>query len=158
MDSHRAEAALRRIAFEIAERHFGQPAPLLVGLKQRGLFLANQLAENWKGIFGLPLEVAHWVVPGSLAEAQQHQLLSKHSQIVLVDDVLYSGRTMYNALAEVMQAKPDAACVEVAVLINRGHQMLPIASTYTGLELATTLDAYVRMELLPTGKVEGYLE
>jgi pyrimidine operon attenuation protein/uracil phosphoribosyltransferase len=57
-----------------------------------------------------------------------------------------------------MQAKPDAACVEVAVLINRGHQMLPIASTYTGLELATTLDAYVRMELLPTGKVEGYLE
>ena len=148
---------LRRMAHEIVERHPGGADLALVGIRTGGLVLAERLVELLRSVEdsrvplgaiditlyrddvfqGLPRpEVGPTELPFELSG----------KTIVLVDDVLYTGRTIRAALdALVDYGRPRA--VELACLIDRGHRELPIQADYVGLRVTTTRDESVRVML-----------
>jgi pyrimidine operon attenuation protein/uracil phosphoribosyltransferase len=156
--------ALRRIAHEIVERHAREPSPLvLVGIRTAGVPLAERLkkmiAETGElqapelgaiditlyrdDVFeGLPKpEVGSTELPG-------HSIAGR--TVVLVDDVLYTGRTIRAALDALMDyGRPRA--VELAVLVDRGHRELPIQPDYVGLTVQTTRSESVKVTLTELG-------
>jgi pyrimidine operon attenuation protein/uracil phosphoribosyltransferase len=148
---------LRRIASAISERNGGAEGLILVGIRTGGVPLSQRLARlisESEGTApalgkmditlyrddvssGLPRpEVGPTELPGSIAGRK----------IVLVDDVLYTGRTVRAALDELMDfGRPRA--VELAVLVDRGHRELPIQPDYVGLAIQTAPSETVKVEL-----------
>jgi pyrimidine operon attenuation protein/uracil phosphoribosyltransferase len=159
--------ALRRIAHEIVERHARAPSPLvLVGIRTAGVPLAERLkkmvAETGDlaapelgaiditlyrdDVFeGLPKpEVGSTELPG-------HSIAGR--AVVLVDDVLYTGRTIRAALDALMDyGRPRT--VELAVLVDRGHRELPIQPDYVGLTVQTTRSESVKVTLAELGATD----
>lgn len=131
------ERVLHRIALEIRERHLEEPEVALLAASARGVPLAQHLAKL------LQAEGAHPFLLQEAAEAHKPSLL-------LVDDVLYTGRTLLNRLSEVWRLHPLRQ-IEVAVLVDRGHRSFPIAADYVGVRLATTLQQYVEVRPAPHG-------
>lgn len=135
-------ARLLRLAYEIYERNFRVDAFSFIGVDERGLLLAEHLARLLRDISSrevdvkpLPrLELDKSGPPDWLADFEGRQ-------IFLVDDVLYTGKTLYDALTRIMHLRPSS--VRSVVLIDRGHRSLPVAADHIGLELATTLQEYV---------------
>ncbi len=160
LDAAGIARALRRIAHEIVERNGGATQLVLVGIRTGGVPLAQRLAQQIAGaegqapevgavditlyrddVFeGLPKpEVGRTELPGQIAGRT----------VVLVDDVLYTGRTIRAALDALMDfGRPRA--VELAVLIDRGLRELPIQPDYVGLKVQTTRSESVRVNLLET--------
>lgn len=162
LDSHGVARALARIAHEVVERQHGAEGLLLVGIRTGGVYLAQRLAKlvgeiekraveigsvditlYRDDVFrGLPRpEIGPTELPRSIDERT----------IVLVDDVLYTGRTVRAALDVLMEfGRPKK--VELAVLVDRGHRELPIRADYTGLEVQTTPAESVRVILTEEGE------
>lgn len=146
LDAADAKAKIKRMAYEIYESNFGSSELVVVGLNQRGAFLADLLSEQLENIS--PLKVARLNahreqetvrIEGNPAEA------IKACPVVVVDDVLYSGKTLFLAVAAVMAHQPKR--VQTAVLIDRGHRSLPVTHDFVGMLLATTLQQHVSVEI-----------
>lgn len=158
MDAPAMERALRRIAHEVVEKNRGLEGLLLIGVRTRGVPLAERLARfigecerqapppvgavditlYRDDLFeGLPRpEIGSTELPGTIADRR----------VILVDDVLYTGRTVRAALdALIDYGRPRA--VELAVLVDRGLRELPIRAEYVGLAVQTTRDQVVRVHL-----------
>ncbi|HEY6460903.1 MAG TPA: bifunctional pyr operon transcriptional regulator/uracil phosphoribosyltransferase PyrR [Polyangiaceae bacterium] len=144
--------AMVRIAHEVLERNHGTTDLVVVGLQTGGAPLARRLAELLAGIDGTAvpcgtLDVAHYrddvglrpVPSGALTEIPV-ELTGK--VVVLVDDVLYTGRTVRAAL-DALADHGRARSVQLAVLIDRGHRELPIRPDYVGKNLPTRDDEVV---------------
>ena len=154
-DIHRA---LTRIAHEILERNKGADDLVLLGIPTRGVALARRLAERIAEVEGLPVPV------GSLDITMYRDDLRRHPAralartevpppgvddriVVLVDDVLFSGRTVRAALDALGDlGRPRA--VQLAVLVDRGHRELPIRADYVGKNLPTSHRERVKVQLL----------
>jgi pyrimidine operon attenuation protein / uracil phosphoribosyltransferase len=145
--------ALTRIAHEIVERNHGTDGVVLVGLQRGGVWIAAALAEILAGIEqAVPvgsLDVSFHrddvglrpIVPGHVT-AIPVSLDAK--TVVLVDDVLYTGRTVRAALEALNEyGRPHA--VQLAVIIDRGHRQLPIRPDYVGKNLPTAGDEDVQV-------------
>jgi len=149
--------ALTRIAHEIVERNKGADGLTLLGIPSRGVPLAHRLAANIARAEGTPVPV------GSLdvtmfrddlrlrpARALEHTDLPPEGvegrTVVLVDDVLFSGRTIRAAL-DALGEHGRPARVQLAVLVDRGHRELPIRADYVGKNLPTSLRETVRVLL-----------
>jgi pyrimidine operon attenuation protein/uracil phosphoribosyltransferase len=146
-------AALTRLADAIATRHPDPTSLLLLGIANGGVALAHRLAERLRcragtvdisfhrddiGRHPIPKEFAPTQIPGDVHGAT----------IILVDDVLFSGRTVKAALDELFDhGRPNK--VELAVLVDRGGRRLPIAADYTGLDLAIADTHTVQVTLDP---------
>lgn len=153
------QAKIVRMAYEIHEKNFDSPFVVLAGILDRGYSLALEIAQTLERL--RPGRMA--IVP--LAKDAQMLLLdsisfSPHqaSELtwVLVDDVLYTGRTILHQLQLIIPNHP--AQVQVAVLIDRGHREVPIAADYVGMHLATTLQEYVHVRYSDsTNSFEAYL-
>jgi pyrimidine operon attenuation protein/uracil phosphoribosyltransferase len=161
LDAAGIARALRRIAHEIVERNGGVERVALVGIRTGGVPLAERLRVLLKEIeqrdvqmgvvditlyrddvfSGLPRpEVGPTELSFSIADRV----------IVLVDDVLYTGRTVRAALDELMEfGRPRA--VQLAVLADRGHRELPIRADYVGAEVQTTRSESIRVMLTECG-------
>jgi pyrimidine operon attenuation protein/uracil phosphoribosyltransferase len=151
--------AVTRIAHEIAERNRGLDGVVLVGLQRGGVWLAERLVEVIAGIdphadvpFGV-LDVSMYrddiglrpVVPGAVTRMPRELT---GATVVLVDDVLYTGRTVRAALdALADHGRPRA--VQLAVLVDRGHRELPIRPDFVGKNLPTRHDEMV--DVTPDG-------
>lgn len=153
--------ALTRIAHEILERNKGASGLVLLGIPTRGLPLAGRLAARIAAVEGI--EAATLV--GSLDVTMHRDDLRRHPTrtigrtelpvglthlddrvVVLVDDVLFSGRTIRAALDAVADlGRPRL--VQLAVLVDRGHRELPIRADYVGKNLPTSLSEIVRVRL-----------
>jgi len=149
--------ALTRIAHEIFERNPGEPVPALVGIHRRGAFLAHRL-------HGLLEEMLDAEVPlGDLdigfyrddvaTRPEAPVLHASHIDfdvtgltVVIVDDVLYTGRTVRAAI-EALFAYGRPQRVQLAVLADRGHRELPIRPDYVGKNLPTSAAEHVRVRL-----------
>lgn len=150
LDHASMNRALTRIAHEIIERNKGIDECILVGIKTRGAFLAKRLAEKIEKIEGKKirageLDITLYRDDLSLKhdndEAQVKQVDINYSvinqKIVLVDDVLYTGRTVRAALDAVMDlGRPGQ--IQLAVLVDRGHRELPIRADYVGKNIPTS--------------------
>ncbi len=148
MDQSAVERALRRIAHEIIENNKGAKDLTLVGIQRRGVTLASMLQRAIEQVEGvrppmgvvditfyrddLSLLMEHPVVNATNLPFSVHD-----ARIVMVDDVLYSGRTARAAM-DVLCDMGRPACIQFAVLIDRGHRELPIRADYVGKNLPTS--------------------
>lgn len=150
LDGPSMNRALTRIAHEIIERNKGIDQCILVGIKTRGAFLAKRLAERIEKIEGKPIRTGELDITlyrddlstkqvNDEAQVQQVDINDQvdNQKIILVDDVLYTGRTVRAALDAVMDlGRPSQ--IQLAVLIDRGHRELPIRADYVGKNIPTS--------------------
>lgn len=158
LDSTDISRALTRLAHEIIERTKGAPNLTLLGIPTRGAALAARLAEKISEIQGSPVSVGSLDVTmyrDDLRMRPARALLPtkipvegiEGRLVVLVDDVLYSGRTIRAALDALSEhGRPQA--VQLAVLVDRGHRELPIRADYVGKNLPTSSNEAVRLRLV----------
>jgi pyrimidine operon attenuation protein/uracil phosphoribosyltransferase len=149
--------ALTRIAHEIAERNQGTAELVLVGMRTRGVPLARRLARILADIEGRPVPVGELdvtlyrddlAVRGLRPALQQTDIPVDITGkvVVLVDDVLYTGRTVRAALDALMDfGRPRR--VQLAVLVDRGHRELPIRADYVGKNVPTSRREEVQVRL-----------
>jgi len=148
--------AISRIAHEILERHHGAEHLVLVGIHSRGVPLAEELADAIDAIEEVKVPVGELDVGmyrddlGTRPTTRLSRTLIPvdltDEQVVLVDDVLYTGRTIRAALDALLDLGRPAK-VELAVLVDRGHRQLPIRPDYVGKNVPTAPDQRVSVRL-----------
>lgn len=163
LNSSDVEAKILRMAFEIYELHYGLDSFVMIGIDERGGFLAEKLKSELSRISPLQVELIHARVDRQdgdpligidLETEHLDDLAGK--QVLIVDDVLYSGQTLLNVVSILLQARP--ASIRTAVLIDRGHRMVPVAADVIGMQLATTIQQHVHVTLdAEKGKAEAFL-
>lgn len=158
LDANDVSRALTRLAHEIVERTHGATNLTLMGIPTRGATLANRLADRIAQIQGTPVEVGSLDVTmfrddlrlrpaRALMPTTIPPLGIADRLVVLVDDVLYSGRTIRAALDALSEhGRPQA--VQLAVLVDRGHRELPIRADYVGKNLPTSKSEQVNVNLV----------
>ena len=159
MDADRIARTLTRIAHEIVERNKGVEDLALVGVRTRGVHIARRLARTLREITKTDIPTGalditlyrddlmrHAVGPQPLVRRTEIQFSIDNRKILLVDDVLYTGRTTRAALdALIDYGRPKA--IQLIVLVDRGHRELPIKADYVGKNLPTSLEQSVQVRL-----------
>lgn len=140
---------IRRMAFEVYENNAKEKLLILAGIEGQGHAFAKILAKEIKAIAGIEVHVVK-VSVDKFAETQSEVAIDatssfKKKVVILVDDVLNSGRTLAYAMKPFLET--GVKKMEVAVLVNRSHTLFPITPTYTGYELSTTLTDHVEVKL-----------
>jgi pyrimidine operon attenuation protein/uracil phosphoribosyltransferase len=156
LDEHALDRALTRIAHEILERNGGSHDLAFVGLRTRGVTLAQRLAAKIARIDGVQLPVGTLDISlyrddlglrrSPVVRGTEVPFSIKDKNVVLVDDVLFTGRTIRAALdAMIDLGRPKM--VQLAVLVDRGHRELPIRPDYVGKNLPTSRRESVAVRL-----------
>ncbi len=162
MDADRMSRTLTRIAHEIVERNRGLDRLALVGIRTRGVPIASRLALRLREITGQDVPVGalditlyrddlmhHQVGPQPLVRSTDIPFSIDNRVIVLVDDVLYTGRTVRAALDELIDfGRPKS--IQLVVIVDRGHRELPIKADYVGKNLPTSHTESVAVRLAET--------
>ncbi|RDI47527.1 bifunctional pyr operon transcriptional regulator/uracil phosphoribosyltransferase PyrR [Falsibacillus pallidus] len=160
LDQQAIRRALTRVAHEIIERNKGVHECVLVGIKTRGIFLAERLAKRIEEIEGEKLAVGELDITlyrddlTTKTESQEPEVKGtdipvniSEKKVILVDDVLYTGRTVRAALDAIMDlGRPSQ--IQLAVLVDRGHRELPIRADYVGKNIPTSSSEKIVVELL----------
>ena len=158
LDKERIGHKLRRMAYEIWEKNSDETGIILVGIEQGGRIVAENLASLLKEISPLQVDIV------SININKKHPLnyaldfsenLSGRS-VVLVDDVINSGKTMIYSLLAILSY--DLKTLIVAVLVDRKHKSFPIASDIVGLTVSTTLQDHIEVETEVNNINAVYLE
>lgn len=157
IDEEGLSRTITRLAHEIIERNKGATEIGIIGLRTRGEFLANRLAELITKIEGVSLEVG--VLDVSLYRDDWREAFKKpevkisnipfdidQKHIILVDDVLFTGRTIRAALDAIMSYGRPAS-IQLAVLVDRGHRELPIRADFIGKNMPTSIGEEVRVRM-----------
>ena len=150
LDNEQVNQKIRRIAFEVYENNFKEHSIVLAGIDCQGYVFARLLAKELERISPLKPQVVK-VNLDKLSPLQGEVELDcdlkeiKKKCIVMIDDVLNTGRTLAYGLKPFLTI--DVKKIEVAVLVNRSHTLFPILPNYTGFELSTTLKDHVEVKL-----------
>jgi pyrimidine operon attenuation protein/uracil phosphoribosyltransferase len=165
LDARDISRALTRISHEILERNKGAGDLVLLGIPRRGVPLARRIAERISAVEGLDVPVGSLDVTmyrDDLRMKPARALLPTEippsgidgKVVVLVDDVLFSGRTIRAALDALNDVgRPEA--VRLAVLVDRGHRELPIRADFVGKNLPTSLVERVSVRLAETDEIDA---
>ena len=144
--------SLTRIAHEIIERNKGVDNIILVGIRTRGEYLAKRLAEIIEQVEGVKvpcaaIDIRHWRDDRDeeLPLPARHLQL-KDKKVVLVDDVLFKGRTVRAAMDAIMY-HGRAQEIQLAVLVDRGHRELPIRADYIGKNIPSALHEQIMVRV-----------
>jgi pyrimidine operon attenuation protein / uracil phosphoribosyltransferase len=165
MDTAAIQRALRRVAHEIIERNPDLNQIILAGIPSRGNEIARRIAETISTIEKAPIAVGtidvamHRDDVGTRTElpvvrASDLPLPLETKTVIIVDDVLFTGRTVRAAM-DAITSFGRPARIQLAVLIDRGHRELPIRADYVGKNLPTAPDEKVRLRLGEEGSEEG---
>ena len=152
--------ALKRISHQIIEHNHGAKNIVLLGIKRRGVPLAQRLAKNILAIEGVTVPVGELDITlyrDDLTEIQPDPVIHPSridfdingKDVILVDDVLYTGRTVRAAL-DAAAKHGRAATIQLAVLIDRGHRELPIRADYVGKNVPTSTMEIISVKLAET--------
>lgn len=165
LDEDALKRALIRISHEILEDNKGPEGICLIGIKTRGVPIAERIAKNIERISGKTVEV------GVLDITLYRDDLSKYSDdpilnathiefgitgktVILVDDVIFTGRTARAAMDAIF-AIGRAAKIKLAVLIDRGHRELPIRPDFVGKNVPSSKSEMIAVKLLETDGITG---
>jgi pyrimidine operon attenuation protein/uracil phosphoribosyltransferase len=160
VDKEGLDRILTRIAHEILEKNKGSKNLVLIGMRTRGEFLAKRLQKKIKDIDGV--EIPFGVLDVTLYRDDFRTRLKQpqvsvsditfdinEKDVILVDDVLYTGRTVRSALNALMDfGRPRS--IQLCILVDRGHRELPIRADYVGKNIPTSLNEEIKL------KVEEY--
>ena len=157
MDAARLGRTLARIAHEIVERHPDPERTALVGVRTRGVPLAKRLAKLMAAAQGAPPRIGALDItlyrddlttmgPNPVVKGTDIPFSIDHRTVVLVDDVLFTGRTVRAALDELIDFGRPAR-IELAVLVDRGHRELPVRADYVGKSITTAREENVQVKL-----------
>src|SRR5271166_2694063 len=167
MSASEIERTLVRLAHEIVERNGGMDALGFVGIKRRGVPLANRLGKLVERIEGAAVPVGtldisfyrddlSTVGPKPVVQKSDIGFAIQDKNIVLVDDVLFTGRTTRSAMdALFSHGRPRS--VQLCVLIDRGHRELPIEAAYVGRTIQTTMNEVIEVKLTEIDGAEKVL-
>lgn len=158
MDESAMMRSLRRMTHEIIERNRGGENIMLIGVRRRGVPLAKTLAENISRFEGVNIPVGYVDVAlyrDDLSEISELPSSSdccfpdevRDKTVILVDDVIYTGRTVRAAI-EAVFSKGRPRAIQLAVLIDRGHRELPIKPDYIGKNVPTSHNEIVCVKVL----------
>ena len=157
MDSDKVNRAMTRIAHEILEHHHGLDGLAIVGIRTRGVPLASRLQANILKIEGKEIPLGTLDITlyrDDLTTIGPHAVLKETKihfpidgrNVILVDDVLFTGRTIRAALDGLMDfGRPGT--IQLAVLVDRGHRELPIRADYVGKNVPTHFDETIEVLL-----------
>ena len=157
LESSDISRALSRIAHEILENNKGSKDLVLLGIPSRGVPLANRIAQKINEFENVNIPIGSLDItmyrddlrlkpPRALAHTEIPEGGIDHKVVILVDDVLFSGRTIRAAL-DALNDIGRPAMVQVAVLIDRGHRELPIRADYVGKNIPTSMSESVQVSL-----------
>ena len=157
MDDKAMARAITRVSHEIIEKNKGIEDVVLVGIKTRGVPIANRIAKKIESIEGQSIntgEVDITLYRDDLKEVNADPVINgsdikfdiNDKVVVLVDDVLYTGRTVRAALDAIMDiGRPKS--IQLAVLVDRGHRELPIRADYVGKNVPTSKNEIISVML-----------
>jgi len=157
--------AISRISHEIIERNAGPNGLVICGIRTRGQFLAERIVEKLHEIEGVrvPLGILditlyrddlHTVAKQPLVRSTEIPVSIVDKHVVLVDDVLYTGRTVRAAMDEIIDfGRPNT--IQLAVLVDRGHRELPIRADYVGKNVPTSRLEIVRVQFAEVDGVDS---
>ncbi len=159
MNQEDVRRALARVAHEILERNRGAKDLVIVGIHTRGVHLARRIAANLAELEGVEVPVATLDVslyrddlrargPAKM-QPTDIPMGIQGKRVVLVDDVLYTGRTIRAAMDALVDfGRPEQ--VQLAILLDRGHRELPVRADYVGRNLPTSIHERVKVRLMET--------
>ncbi len=151
------ERTLTRLAHEIMEKNRGAGNIVIVGIKTRGEFIARRIAAKIEEVEKVKLNIGSLDITlyrdDLIGKLEQPQLKGTDivfdlngRDVILIDDVLYTGRTIRAALDELIDlGRPKT--IQLAVLVDRGHRQLPIKAEYVGKNVPTSADESVRVHV-----------
>lgn len=163
MDELTIKRSIARISYEIIERHKTLDDLVLIGIKTRGVVIAKRIKEK---IFELekvdiPLEILDIssyrddITDTNIRKDKKTQFKNDlmHKKIVIVDDVLYTGRTIRAALDAILNSTRPSN-IQLACLVDRGHRELPIRADFIGKNIPTSRDETVKVYLMEQDNLE----
>ena len=157
-DNEEIDKSLKRIAYEILEKNKNGKDLVLIGIRKRGVTLAKRLSSKIKEIGGIEIPIGALDINlyrDDLSEVASQPILRKtevpftvrEKKVILVDDVLYTGRTIRAALDAIIDlGRPQF--IQLAVLLDRGHRELPIRADYVGKNVPTSKGELVEVKLM----------
>lgn len=165
LTSREIARALARIAHEIVERNKGAEGLVFVGMRTRGVPLARRIAETIEDFEGTLIPVGTLDIGlyrDDISPSESRSTTESHTdiptsitdeQVILVDDVLYTGRSIRAAMDALMDlGRPKS--IQLAVLIDRGHRELPIRADYVGKNIPSSIDEQIQVQLVETDGVD----
>jgi len=151
------ERTITRLAHEILEKNKGAASNVIVGIRTRGEFIARRIARKIEEVENVKLDIGSLDITlyrdDLLGKLEQPQLKGtdiifdiNDKNVILIDDVLYTGRTIRAALDELIDlGRPKT--IQLAVLVDRGHRQLPIRADYVGKNVPTSSSESIRVHL-----------
>ncbi|MFH6983983.1 phosphoribosyltransferase family protein [Marinoscillum luteum] len=142
---------IRRIAFEIYENNFDEKNIVVVGIYDKGYLLAERIVRELSAIAEgvkislIKLEINKEKPLSSEVTLDVPSKNLKGKVIILVDDVLNTGKTMAHSMSALLEV--EVKKLQIAVLVNRSHKQFPLSANYKGYELSTTIDEHVDVKL-----------
>ena len=165
LTSREIERALARIAHEIVEKNKGTEGVVFVGMRTRGVPLARRIAEIIEDFEGTPIPVGTLDIGlyrDDISPSDSRPATESYTDIpigitdrrlILVDDVLYTGRSIRAAMDALMDlGRPKS--IQLAVLIDRGHRELPVRADYVGKNIPSSKDEEIQVQLVETDGVD----
>ncbi|NBK96436.1 MAG: bifunctional pyr operon transcriptional regulator/uracil phosphoribosyltransferase PyrR [Erysipelotrichia bacterium] len=160
LDEAGMKRSLVRITHEILERNKGVDNTILVGIQTRGEFIAKRLQANIEQFEGkkipcISLDIHYWrddVLEKATPPALNIDVQDK--KIILVDDVLFKGRTVRAAMDAIMSFG-RAKEIQLAVLVDRGHRELPIRADYVGKNIPSSIHEAIKVKVKEIDKIDG---
>jgi len=148
MDEKAINRSIKRLAHEIIEKNKGVDDVILIGIRSRGVPIAYRIADMIEEIEGIRVQVGSIDITlyrDDLSPVAEHPVVKDNDvpfpiagkQVILVDDVIFTGRTVRAALDAVMDIERPKT-IQLAVLVDRGHRELPIRADYVGKNVPTS--------------------
>lgn len=158
MDESAMNRAITRISHEIIEKNKGIENLVLIGIQRRGVPLAKRIAEKIKNVEGSEIPVGILDITlyrDDLSLLNEHPVINgteinfdvANKKVVLVDDVIYTGRTVRAAIDAIMDINRPQM-IQLAVMIDRGHRELPIRPDYVGKNVPTSRSEIVHVNVI----------
>lgn len=150
LDRHQINQKVKRIAFEIYENNITEKELIIAGIPTEGYKLAEMLVKELAAITPFKLTLVKIILDKkgklhSKVELDVDPSIAKGKTVIIVDDVLYTGKTFILGMKPFLEV--DVKKIQAAVLVNRSYAVFPVSANYTGYELSTTLNEHIEVNL-----------